>query len=190
MVDIAASAVLLVATAPIVGAAALAILVTSGWPVVYVSKRWGRDDRQLDCFKLRTMRVAQRGLLEARGLSETGEDGRTLIHENDPRIDRVGAFLRKWSIDEFPQFVNVLLGDMSLIGPRALAISMLQDVADIRRARSVMRPGITGLWQVRARRKNVGVLDMIDDDLEYIRTFSLGLDLRIALRTLTKLVEP
>ncbi|MDR5763539.1 sugar transferase, partial [Caballeronia sp. LZ035] len=107
-----------------------------------------------------------------------------------PRIGRLGGLLRRLSIDELPQLINVLRGDMSLIGPRALVISMLADLPDIRQARSVVRPGLTGLWQVRARRKNVSVFDMIDDDLEYIRTFNLLLDVRIAVLTVVRIVGP
>ncbi|KMZ12999.1 Undecaprenyl-phosphate galactosephosphotransferase [Candidatus Burkholderia humilis] len=129
-------------------------------------------------------------VLEAHGLATRGANGETLTYDRDPRIGRLGGLLRHSSIDELPQLINMLRGDMNLIGPRALVISMLADVPDIRHAHSVVRPGLTGLWQVRARRKNVSVLDMIDEDLEYIRTFSLWLDVRIALKTIGRLIGP
>jgi exopolysaccharide production protein ExoY len=167
-----------------------AILVSSGRPVLHLARRWGKDDRQFTCYKLRTMHRDGDAVLEAHGLAARGATGETLTYERDPRIGRLGGLLRRLSIDELPQLINVLRGDMSLIGPRALVISMMADLPDIRQARSVVRPGLTGLWQVRARRKNVSVHDMIDDDLEYIRTFSLWLDVRIALLTIGRIVGP
>ena len=167
-----------------------AILISSGRPVLHLAKRWGKDDRQFTCYKLRTMHRDGDAVLAAHGLATRGPSGETLTYDRDPRISRLGALLRRLSIDELPQLINVLRGDMSLIGPRALVISMLADLPEIRQARSVVRPGLSGLWQVRARQKNVSVFDMIDDDLEYIRTFSLWLDFRIALRTLRVIVGP
>jgi exopolysaccharide production protein ExoY len=187
-IDIVVSLAILAVCWPLLALAALAILVTSGPPVLYLAKRWGVGETRFTCFKLRTMHADQAARLQARGLAAIGADGRTLTHDDDPRIDRLGAFLRASSIDELPQLVNVVRGEMSLIGPRALALSMLADQPEIRADRSVMRPGITGLWQVRARRKNVSALDMADDDREYIRRFSLALDLEIALRTLPLLL--
>jgi exopolysaccharide production protein ExoY len=189
-IDVVGAALLLVCLGPALLVAMAAILVTSGRPVLHLARRWGRDDRQFICYKLRTMHPDGDAVLRAHGLATRGANGETLTYERDPRIGRLGAWLRRSSIDELPQLINVLRGDMSLIGPRALVISMLADVPDIRHARSVVRPGLTGLWQVRARRKNVSVFDMIDDDLEYIRTFSLWLDARIALRTIGRLVGP
>ncbi|WP_241991605.1 sugar transferase [Paraburkholderia sp. RAU2J] len=188
--DIAGAALLLVCLSPIIVLAMSAILVSSGRPVLHLAKRWGRNDRQFICYKLRTMRRDGDAVLKAHGLATRGANGETLTYDRDPRIGPLGRLLRRLSIDELPQLINVLRGDMSLIGPRALVISMLADLPDIRHARSVVRPGLTGLWQVRARRKNVSVFDMIDDDLEYIRTFSLWLDLRIALLTISRIVGP
>ena len=99
------------------------------------------------------MRVDQDKVLAASNLSATGEDGRPLLHARDPRITPVGRWIRALSIDELPQLINVVRGEMSLIGPRPLAISMLAPYPEFMLARSVMRPGITGLWQVRARAK-------------------------------------
>ena len=167
-----------------------AIWLSSGRPILHRAARWGLDESQFICLKLRTMHRDGDAIMKARGLPVTGPAGETLTYDPDPRIVPFGTMFRRLSIDELPQLLNVLRGDMSLIGPRALVISMLADVPDIRRARSVMRPGLSGLWQVRARAKNVSVFDMIDDDLDYIRNFSLWLDLRIAIRTLGRLFGP
>jgi len=189
-IDIVISLTLLVATAPIVLIAIFAIAVTSKGPVFYLGKRYGARERQFTCFKLRTMHLNQGALLHEKGLNSLGANGRLLVFNDDPRIGRVGRFLRRFSIDEVPQLLNVLAGDMSLIGPRPLPPSMLEGFPEIRAMRSVVRPGISGLWQVRHRKKNASVLDMLEDDLEYIRTFSLSLDLKIAWATLPKIIEP
>ena len=189
-IDVIGGGVLLLMTAPLLGLAMLAILLSSGRPVLYRGERWGKNERPFVCLKLRTMCVDQKARLEAAGLAEFGDDGRTLVFADDVRIDKVGRLLRKLSIDELPQLVNVIRGEMSLIGPRPLVPSMLEDHRDLSAARAVVRPGMSGLWQVRNRQSNISLLDMIDDDLDYIRNFSLMLDLRIALLTLPRLIEP
>jgi lipopolysaccharide/colanic/teichoic acid biosynthesis glycosyltransferase len=178
------------ATAPLVLIAMLAIRVSSRGPVFYFGKRCGLGDTQFTCLKLRTMHVNHDAILKKMGLNNLGADGRLLVFDHDPRIGAVGRCLRKFSIDEIPQLLNVLAGDMSLIGPRPLPPSMLQDFSEIRAMRSVVRPGISGLWQVRHRQKNASVLDMVNDDLEYIRDFSLSLDFKIALATIPRIIEP
>jgi exopolysaccharide production protein ExoY len=189
LVDLVASCALLVVATPLLVTAGIAIAVTSKGPIFHLGKRCGLGDTTFTCFKLRTMRIDQDALLTANSLTKFGDDDRLLIFDRDPRITKVGGMLRKLSIDELPQLLNVVRGDMSIIGPRALVVSMLENYPEIRTMRSAMRPGITGLWQVRDRRKNVSVFDMIDDDMEYIRTFSLGLDLKIALLTVPRIIE-
>lgn len=189
-IDIVGAALLLLCLGPIVVLAMVAILITSGRPVLHLAQRWGKDDRRFTCYKLRTMHRDGDAVLKAHGLAPRGTNGEPLTYDRDPRLSPLGRLLRTLSIDELPQLFNVLRGDMSLIGPRALVISMLIDLPDIRQARSVVRPGMTGLWQVRSRRKNVSVFDMIDDDLEYIQTFGLWLDVQIAIRTIGRIVGP
>ena len=188
--DIAASATLLVVTAPLIVCGAAATMLSSPGHPFFAAKRWGAGDRLFRCLKLRTMRVDQEALLAKAGLNDRGPQGRLLVFERDPRITPVGAFLRKTSIDELPQLWNVLRGEMSMIGPRPLSPYMLAEYPAVRSARGVMRPGISGLWQIRNRMKNASVLDMLEDDGEYVATFDLRLDLRIALATLPRLLEP
>jgi lipopolysaccharide/colanic/teichoic acid biosynthesis glycosyltransferase len=190
VVDVLAGCALLLAVSPLVLLAAIAIKFSSRGPVFHLGKRCGLGEKQFTCLKLRTMCVDQDRVLAAKGLTNLGTGDRLLILKEDPRITKVGAVLRKFSIDELPQLFNVIRGEMSLIGPRPLVISMLENYPEIRSLRCAMRPGITGLWQVRNRSKNVSVLEMIDDDMEYIRTFHLGLDLKIAMLTLPKILEP
>jgi len=111
------------------------------------------------------------------------QNGVLLKLKNDPRVTSIGKLLRRTSIDELPQLFNVLRGDMSIVGPRPLVLHMMEPFPEIRAVRSVIRPGLTGLWQTRCRANNTSVMDMIDHDAEYIATFSLWLDLKIILAT-------
>lgn len=133
------------------------------------------------------MLIDQDAVMQDRGLASIGEDGRTLTYDIDPRINDLSGFLRKYSIDELPQLLNVFIGDMSLVGPRPLVVSMLADLHELREARSVIRPGITGLWQIRHRQKNVSAVDMIEDDLEYIRDWNFVSDFKILWLTIPRL---
>jgi lipopolysaccharide/colanic/teichoic acid biosynthesis glycosyltransferase len=103
--------------------------------------------------------------------------------ESDPRVTKFGGWLRRTSLDELPQLLNVLRGDMSLIGPRPLLAFMLAPHGREAEARALVRPGLTGLWQIRDRPNNLSAAAMMPHDLEYIGHFSLALDLKILLRT-------
>jgi len=189
-IDLLIGSLLLVVASPILISAGILITLTSKGGIFYSGPRCGLGGKPFPCFKLRSMYVNQNEILAANQLRSVGEYGTLLVFSSDPRITRVGRWLRKLSIDEFPQLWNVVRGEMSLIGPRALAVSMLEEFPKAKAARSVMRPGITGLWQIRARKKNATVADMIADDVEYIQRFNLLLDLKIAWLTLPKIVEP
>jgi exopolysaccharide production protein ExoY len=189
-VDLLLGSALLVLASPLLAFAGAVIVLTSKGGILYSGERCGVGGKPFACLKLRTMYVNQEELLRASGLDAAREDGTLMVFASDPRITPLGRWLRKLSIDELPQLWNVVKGDMSLIGPRALAVSMLEQFPRIKVARSVMRPGITGLWQVRGRRKNAAVADMIADDVEYIFRFNLFLDMKIAWLTLPKIVEP
>jgi exopolysaccharide production protein ExoY len=188
--DVVIGLALLLASAPLVFIVGLLVALTSRGSIFYAGKRCGMGGKSFSCFKLRTMHVDQDELLRAVGLTAVGPQGTLLVFDADPRITRIGRWLRKLSIDELPQLWNVVKGDMSLVGPRALAVSMLEEFPRIKAVRSIMRPGITGLWQVRRRKKNATVADMIQDDMEYIHEFSLFLDLKILVQTLPKIIEP
>jgi len=189
-VDILVGSALLMATGPLLLLAGLLVALTSKGNMFYMAKRCGMGGKPFTCFKLRTMFLNQEALLRSHGLTAVGRHGTLLVFDADPRITKIGRCLRKLSIDELPQLWNVVRGDMSLIGPRALAVCMLEEFPRINSARSVMRPGITGLWQVRRRMKNATVADMIEDDMEYIQRFTLPLDLKIFMLTFPKIIEP
>jgi len=190
VLDILGSLLLLLLLAPVILAAAVLVRATSPGPAFYLDLRRGWQGRAFTCFKLRSMRQNGDAILARQGLSNLGEEGRLLIFKDDPRITPVGRIMRKLSIDELPQLLNVLRGDMSLIGPRPLTVSMLTGYDAIDAARSVVRPGLTGLWQVRNRMKNASVLDMVRDDMAYLDGFGLLLDLRIACLTVPRMIEP
>jgi exopolysaccharide biosynthesis polyprenyl glycosylphosphotransferase len=158
-----------------------AIKLDSGGPVFYRAHRIGRKGRTFACYKFRTMCVNADNLKEE--LKHKNErDGILFKIANDPRVTRVGRFLRKYSLDELPQFYNVLRGDMSLVGPRPPMASEVEqyDLAHLRRLDVL--PGMTGLWQVEAR-QDPSFDSYISLDTAYVENWSLWLDMKILART-------
>jgi len=175
-IDIFVSAALLTLSAPVLAVAMLAIRVESSGPVIYRQRRIGRDGHPFDVLKLRTM---------VDGAEHIGAG--LAVNENDPRITRVGAVLRRWSLDELPNLVNVLRGEMSLIGPRPTLPVQVEQYTERQRRRLELRPGITGWAQVNGR-ASVPWSQRIELDLYYIEHRSLWLDLKILVRTLAMLL--
>ncbi|MEZ4366355.1 MAG: exopolysaccharide biosynthesis polyprenyl glycosylphosphotransferase [Kofleriaceae bacterium] len=174
--------VAVVLLAPVFVLVALAILVTMGRPVLFTQPRAGLGGRTFRMIKFRTMVVdaeAQKDALRARNEMT----GPVFKVTGDPRVTRLGAFLRKTSLDELPQLFNVLSGSMSLVGPRPLPIAEQQGIRGWHRRRLSMKPGISGLWQVSGR-SDVDFEEWMRLDREYVDAWSLGLDLSIALRTI------
>ncbi len=180
--DLVVGALLCVGALPVLAVAALGVRLTSPGPILFAQERYGLNKRRFKMYKLRTMIVgaeAQQELLEARNEAT----GPVFKIRNDPRITPVGRVLRRLSIDELPQLLNVLRGDMSLVGPRPLP---LRDVSRFSQPALMRRfsvyPGVTGLWQVSGR-SELSFDDWIRLDLQYIDQWSLRLDLQILLRT-------
>ncbi len=183
LLDIAVAAVMLVLLSPLLLVAVIAIKLDSEGPVLFIQQRVGFNKRRFRIFKFRTMhRDAEARMKEIEHLNE--KSGPIFKIRNDPRITRVGKWLRKTSIDELPQLINVLLGDMSIVGPRPLAVrdALRMEVAWQKRRFSV-KPGLTCLWQVSGR-SNLSFEQWMQLDLEYIDHWSLGLDGVILLRTI------
>ena len=170
-IDIAVSSLALLVSAPVLALAALAIRLESRGPVIYSQPRAGLDGRTFDVIKLRTM---------VDGAEHIGAG--LAIDANDPRITRVGAVLRRTSLDELPNLLNVLRGQMSLIGPRPTLPAQVDQYTDRRRGRLTVKPGITGWAQVNGR-ASLPWADRIELDLFYIEHRSLALDLKILART-------
>ena len=171
----------LILTLPIAPIIAVAVKLDSPGPVFYRQKRVGKNGKVFTLYKFRTMIEGADEFLETlRPLNE--RTGLLFKMTNDPRTTRVGRFLRRYSLDELPQFLNVTKGEMSLVGPRPPVISEYENYTGKYFRRLDVVPGITGLWQVQAR-SNPSTETYLALDLEYINEWSLWLDLRILMKT-------
>lgn len=185
--DIVGAAVALVVLSPLLLVTAVAIKCTSPGPVIFSQQRYGLNRRRFRMLKFRTMRLDAEQL-QAALEAQNQADGPVFKIFDDPRVTRIGRLLRRTSIDELPQLVNVLCGDMSLVGPRPLPlrdVTRFTSASDMRRFS--VRPGLTCLWQISGR-STLSFTDWIRLDLTYIDGWSLALDLRILLRTLPAVI--
>lgn len=180
--DIGLGAALLVVAMPIIGAAAVAVRVGSRGPAFFSQPRIGLRGRAFRMWKLRTMRTEAE---KERAALERANEAAGLLFKirEDPRVTRVGRFLRRTSLDELPQLLNVLLGHMSLVGPRPPLPSEVERYDDTVGRRLLVRPGITGLWQVSGRNE-LSFEDYVRYDLLYVQNWSVALDLYILAKTL------
>jgi exopolysaccharide biosynthesis polyprenyl glycosylphosphotransferase len=180
---VASGALLLVA--PLFIIVTIAIRMDSSGPAFYRQQRVGRDGREFTIYKFRTM-IEDPG----HGLRMLQAPDGTLRHKirNDPRITRVGAWLRRTSIDELPQLINILLGHMSLIGPRPELVEIVQRYEPWQHRRHNVRPGLTGWWQVSGR-GNRPMHENTELDLYYVDHISPGLDLKILFRTVMVVIK-
>jgi len=180
MLDLVGSGLGLIVLSPLLVGAVLAVRLTSPGPAIFRQTRIGKDGREFRVVKLRTMyQDAEQRLA---GLTDANEtDGLLFKMADDPRITSVGRFLRRTSLDELPQLVNVLVGDMSLVGPRPLPVKDTDFQGHVRR-RLLVRPGITGLWQVSGR-SNLTWDDSVRLDLYYVENWSLSMDVTILAKT-------
>jgi lipopolysaccharide/colanic/teichoic acid biosynthesis glycosyltransferase len=162
---------------------ALIIKLDSSGPILFKQKRSGKNGRVFTMLKFRSMVIDAEDRFQQ--LSHLNEETSGLIIKipNDPRVTSIGKFLRKYSLDEIPQFVNVIMGDMSLIGPRPPSPDEYERYDAQQKRRLEAKPGLTGLWQVSGR-KDTDFDFMVQKDLEYIEKQSLGYDLRILLKTI------
>ena len=168
--DVVASASALLVFAPLIGLLALLVRLDSRGPAFFVQTRVGRNGRPFRMFKLRTM------VQDAELYAVAPRDG------DDPRITRAGRWLRSTSLDELPQLVNVLKGEMSMVGPRPEMPFIVESYDEWQRRRLAVLPGITGLWQILGR-KDLPMHQNLQYDFYYIRNRSLSLDASILLRT-------
>ena len=182
--DVAMSAVLLLLCAPIIALIALAVRLDSPGPILYRASRVGKGGRIFTMYKFRTMRDGAPSP-EPRELDESGEA--VYKYRGDPRVTPLGRLLRRTSVDELPQLLNVLRGDMSVVGPRPEQPFIVQSYRPWQRRRLEVRPGITGWWQVEGR--DLPMHWHTDYDLYYIYNYSLGLDIKILARTLWAVIH-
>ena len=181
LLDITLACIALVAISPVWLVIVVAIRLDSPGPAIFVQDRVGRKGTVFRFYKFRSMYVdAEERLADLQAHNET--DGPVFKMRNDPRVSRVGALLRQTSLDELPQLINVLKGDMSLVGPRP---PLPKEVAHYRPGDAIrlsVRPGLTCLWQIRGR-STVGFEQWMEFDREYVRNMSLWLDVGILVRT-------
>jgi exopolysaccharide biosynthesis polyprenyl glycosylphosphotransferase len=180
--DVVVSAVLLVALAPVLAACALAVRLSGPGPVLFRQRRVGRDGREFTLHKFRSMSVDAEQLLPGL-LHRNQADGPLFKLRHDPRVTPVGRFLRTWSLDELPQLLDVLRGEMSLVGPRPPLPSEVATYDAWVRNRLRVKPGLTGLWQVSGRHQ-LSFADYVRYDLFYVENWSLSMDLFVLLRTI------
>jgi lipopolysaccharide/colanic/teichoic acid biosynthesis glycosyltransferase len=191
--DLLLATLALIITAPVLLAIALWVRLDSHGPALLRQKRVGLGGRTFTLLKFRTMHLGtdDRALRELIAAELRGEivvqDGSTKL-AGDPRVTRCGRWLRRTSLDEVPQLLNVLRGDMSLVGPRPCLPWEAEMFPARYAARFAVRPGLTGLWQVNGR-STVGTLDMLALDVDYVRTRRLGSDIRILLFTIPTLLR-
>lgn len=186
--DIVGALAALVLLSPLLLLTALAIKLTCPGPIIFAQSRYGINKRRFKMYKFRTM-VPDAEALQAQLESKNEVPGPVFKIKNDPRLTPIGKFLRKTSLDELPQFCNVLLGDMSLVGPRPLPerdVARFSESSLLRRFS--VKPGLTCLWQISGR-SNTDFDNWIRQDLQYIDQWSLGLDLMILIKTLPAVLK-
>ena len=181
--DIVASVCILIAISPILAVIALLVKLEDGGPIIFKQKRVGKFGREFYMYKFRSMRVDAEARLKELLAQNGHSTGVTFKMKNDPRITRVGRVLRKYSLDEFPQFVNVLKGEMSMVGPRPplpreVALYTLKD-----RQRLAITPGLTCFWQIGGR-ANIDFPEQVQLDVQYIESQSFWLDVWICIKTI------
>lgn len=182
--DLAAALCGLVFLAPLLVSVGALVRLTSPGPMLFGHEREGRGGRPFRCWKFRTM-VAQAHQQQRALYRQNGVDGPQFKLANDPRITWLGQWLRTTNIDELPQLWNVLLGEMSLVGPRPLPVDEVRQFNDLAyRRRLSVKPGLTCLWQVSGRNEVRSFSDLVRLDLEYIDNWSLWLDFKILIRTI------
>jgi exopolysaccharide biosynthesis polyprenyl glycosylphosphotransferase len=181
LLDVVVSLFGLILLSPLLFMVAILIKATSSGPVLFAQKRVGADEKVFLCYKFRSMYTdAEERQAELEAQNEA--DGAIFKIKNDPRVTPVGRFIRRWSIDELPQLINVLLGEMSLVGPRPLPLRDYERMGELHKKRLAAVPGITGYWQTSGR-SELSFEDMVRLDVYYIENWSLSLDIKIILKT-------
>jgi exopolysaccharide biosynthesis polyprenyl glycosylphosphotransferase len=182
LLDVTGSLLGLTLLSPLLLPVALAVKLTSPGPVLFRQKRIGADEKVFVCYMFRSMyEDAEARQEELEAMNEA--DGAVFKIKNDPRVTPLGRFIRRWSIDELPQLINVLKGEMSLVGPRPLPVRDFERMSEMHKERLAAIPGMSGYWQISGR-SNLSFEDMVRLDLYYIENWSLSFDVKIILKTL------
>jgi exopolysaccharide biosynthesis polyprenyl glycosylphosphotransferase len=186
-VDVVLASVALLLAAPVMLAVALAIKLENPGPVLFKQKRIGEGGRFFYIYKFRSMVVNAEALQAT--VTKTSADGKTLHkHKDDPRVTRIGRIIRKTSLDELPQLLNILRGDMSIVGPRPELPWLVEQYESWQNARFLVPQGLTGWWQVTGRSEKPCHLST-QDDVYYVQHYSLWLDIKIILMTIPAMLK-
>lgn len=180
--DILLSGIALVCLSPVFFATAIAIKLEDGGPVLFIQPRAGKDMKTFKMYKFRSMYVnADEKLAEL--LKDNEQTGHAFKIKNDPRITKVGKFIRKVSIDELPQLINIMKGDMSIVGPRPILPWQMEECNEYEKQRLIVQPGLTCYWQIGGR-ANIKWEEWVELDLDYIQNMSLWTDIKMIVKTI------
>jgi lipopolysaccharide/colanic/teichoic acid biosynthesis glycosyltransferase len=186
MLDVIIAGLLVIALSPLLILISLMIKLDSNGPVIYKRRLLGYKGQEFNMLKFRTMALNSDDLVETMPHQEEFKKNHKL--KDDPRITRVGRFLRKHSLDELPQLVNVLSGDMSLVGPRPIHPVELHHYDGQANLMQSIKPGMTGLWQVSGR-SNLNYEERVRLDIFYVRNWSIRLDIELLLKTIPEVIK-
>lgn len=181
--DIFCSGLAILLLSPIFIGTAIAIKLEDNGPVFFVQKRAGKNLKTFKMWKFRSMYVNADEKIKEMMANSNEQTGHAFKMKNDPRITKVGKFIRKFSIDELPQLFNIFLGDMSIVGPRPILVFQMEECDDYDKQRLIVQPGLTCIWQVSGR-ANIKWDKWIELDLEYIEKMSIWTDIKLILRTI------
>ena len=185
-IDRTGAGVLIILLSPLFLLVSLLVALEDGWPVIYRRRVVGTSG-EFDAFKFRSMKQGADAILDADPILR-GEFEQNFKLKNDPRLTRLGCFLRRSSLDELPQLFNVLKGQMSLVGPRMKTLAEVERYGSYKNLLRTVKPGITGYWQVHGR-QDTSYDDRIRMDMYYIQNWSLAMDLRILIKTPLKVLR-
>ena len=186
--DIVFSMIFLVLLSPVFAAAAIAIKREDGGPAIYKQKRMTKDGRIFTMYKFRSMYLHAEEYLEELQKFNQIKDGPAFKMDNDPRITKVGSFIRRTSIDELPQLFNILKGEMTFVGPRPPLVSEVEKYNSYQRQRLGVKQGLTCFWQCGGR-NNIGFEEWVALDLKYIKTRGIWTDIKILLKTVSAVLR-
>lgn len=185
--DIVLSGIALICLSPVFLFTAIAIRLEDGGPAIFTQQRAGKDMQVFKMYKFRSMYVNADDKM-AELLKDNEQAGHAFKIKNDPRITKVGRFIRRVSIDELPQLINIIKGDMSIVGPRPILTFQMEECNEYEKQRVIVKPGLTCYWQVGGR-ANIKWNEWVELDLNYIEDMSLWTDLKIILKTIPAVVD-
>ncbi len=180
--DVLASSFALVVLSPVFLLTALAILLEDGGPVFFTQQRAGKNMKPFKIYKFRSMYKNAEAQFQ-RMQQQNEQTGHAFKIKDDPRITHVGKFIRKYSIDELPQLLNIIKGDMSIVGPRPILMNQMEECNAYEKQRLIVKPGLTCYWQVSGR-ANIKWEQWVELDLKYIKDMSISTDIKLILKTI------